>query len=78
MPKSEIHPLSYLTGDFPDTLFLNPIDDIEVSILINNLKECTPGEDNIPAKIIKKGHDILTPPMVHLINLSFSQGYFPD
>ena len=38
----------------------------------------TPGIDNIPIHIIKNSPDLISEPLVKLINLSLSTGIFPD
>ena len=37
-----------------------------------------PGADNIPISIIKKTLDLISDPLLSIINLSFSSGVFPD
>ena len=37
-----------------------------------------PGADNIPISIVKKTLDLISDPLLSIINLSFSSGVFPD
>ena len=37
-----------------------------------------PGADNIPISIIKKTLDLISDPLLSIIDLSFSSGFFPD
>ena len=37
-----------------------------------------PGFNNIPMHIIKNSFEYISNPLLHLINLSFSKGIFPD
>jgi hypothetical protein len=47
--------------------------------LIHGLKaNSSCGCDNISPKVLKYSHPYLVDPLVHLVNMSFTQGYFPD
>ena len=68
---------SFLNDRNPNTMFLAPVTSQEVISVISNLHNKGPGWDNVIAKIIKISPDIVTETLVHIINLSFSQGIFP-
>ena len=70
---------SYLKNKNVETLFLNPVDDIEVeSMIINSKSNKACGPNSIPNRILKSYKNYLIRPITHLINLSFSQGNFPS
>ena len=49
----------------------------EIKAIITNLKDSSPGYDGISAKILKSSINYLLNPLVHVINLSLTQGIFP-
>lgn len=60
------------------SLFLEPINENEVIILISNLKNnCAPGSDGLTTKLIKQIHMYITKPLAHIINNSFKAGKIP-
>ena len=61
------------------TMFLSPTTTSEVEKIIQKMKEKrSAGIDEIPQNIVKKCHKELGEPLCFLINLSFSQGIFPN
>ena len=42
------------------------------------LKNSSPGWDNFQSNVIKDTSDLLLLPLTHLLNLSITQGVFPD
>ena len=72
-----ISPLSYLK-DCDQSIFLYNTDEHEVSSIIKNLKNSSPGHDGIQADILKKTYHSYIKPLVHTINLSLIHGYFPN
>lgn len=60
------------------SLFLQPVAENEIISYINNLKNNTaPGPDGITVQTMKSTHQYITKPLVHLINLCFSNGLVP-
>ena len=56
-----------------------PVTPMELSSITNSFKDGkAPGEDNIPISVIKKSIDVISDPLLSLINLSLSSGIFPD
>ena len=56
--------------------------DIEVGVISNMLATLKPskstGSDNLPARLLKIGHDILAGPLAHIYSLSLSTGTVPN
>ena len=78
IPHSDLNPLNYM-GNFQDnSIYLAPADDSEVEKVILNLKNASPGCDSINAKIVKATYKKYLTPLTHILNLSISQGFFPD
>ena len=69
--------LSYVRGNYPNSLYVNPATDNEVMDVITNLKLSSPGWDNISAKVVKHIARSILRPFTHICNLSFSSGIVP-
>jgi hypothetical protein len=76
--NSKINPISYIKKAYPNNIFLNPCSEEEISKIIDGLKSCSAGWDEIPSNIIKINKHIRTPIITHIVNQSFLQGKFPD
>ena len=75
---SSIDVMSYLGNYIKQTIFLKPVDEIELIDIINNLKECSPGWDSICSKIVKATAQYFIRPLLYIYNLSVLHGIFPD
>lgn len=62
----------------PHSFFLFPSSSDEIVSAIRNLKNTSPGLDNICAHHLKMVAHIISQPLTHIINLIFSKGSFPD
>ena len=72
-------PLSYINSNIPNTFVFFPTNIEEVKLAISKLKNGkSPGYDNITNDILKHVADIISIPLTHIINLSFSSGVFPS
>lgn len=61
------------------SFFLNPVDRYEVASLISDLKNTSScGKDGITVRFLKGCSNFLSDPLSHIINLSFTCGYFPS
>ena len=60
------------------SFFLSPTEESEVKKIIAELKDGAPGKDGIMSKSLKCISDHVAIPLTRLINLSFSQGIFPN
>lgn len=61
------------------SFFLSPVTDDELKKIISSLNNTqSTGHDNIPICVYKFATDILIAPLVHLINIIFSTGVFPN
>ena len=74
---SEIHPTSYIKRHFPQSIFLSDVSNIEVAKAIMDLNNSSHGPDGISTNIFKQTFTLYLNPLVHLLNLSLRQGYFP-
>ena len=68
---------TYLRKNVVNSFFINPVQEIEIEKLINNLnKNKSLCRCNIPVKILQ--NHVLKQPLTYLINLSFQRGIFPE
>ena len=73
-----VNPVDYIKNKLSKSIFLQPTNSEEISNLIKQLKNCSPGYDGITPKIVKLFSSKLSEPLTHIFNLSLSQGVFPD
>ena len=73
-----VDPLSYIHCDNMSSLYLYEVSMQEVATIIQNLKNSGAGYDGIKANLLKETYESYIAPLVHVCNLSFKQGYFPD
>ena len=59
-------------------ILLKPVDTTEVSKILKEMKESSPGWDEIQAKIVKKTFISFIAPLTHICNLSILKGCFPS
>lgn len=63
----------------PHCLFLNPVSDTEIKVAIRKLNnQAAPGHDGIKADTIKKNQSNIIIPLLHIANLIFETGIFPE
>ena len=60
------------------SMFLTPVSVLEVSKIIGNFKDGSPGKDGVTSKSLKCISDHIALPLTRLANLSFSEGVFPN
>ena len=81
IPASAKQPSDFLKGNFPNSMFLMPTKEFEVSDVSSNLKNSKgKGFDNIPINLIKGCNAELSycSILAYLNNQSFNDGVFPD
>lgn len=69
---------NYLKNAPEFSMYTAPTDSFEVERVINSLNTNTPGYDDIPPLVLKRSSELITIPLTHIINLSLSNGYFPE
>ena len=78
IPNTSQDPINYLSGDFPNSIYLSPIDENEVSLCIMRLRDGCPGHDGIKPSVIKRCKDLIVTPLTHIFNMSIREGHVPD
>lgn len=66
------------THNVPQSMYVYPTDEMEVTNVIQSLKnKYSSGEDNISNNLLKNISPVIAKPLTHLINYSLSNGIFP-
>ena len=69
---------SYISSVLLDSMLILPVDNNEVINVVKSLKEICAGHDGIIAKVLKITCNSFVEPLCHVLNLSLTNGYFPD
>ena len=75
--RTSTNPISYIKTCCIHNIHLSPCTDLEIGKIIENLKNCASGWDNLPAQVLKENKPTLTPLLTHIVNLSLTQRVFP-
>ena len=79
IPESVGSHCSYLSHNYPNSIYFNAATTQEVSEIVNSLRPGTAaGYDKIPMFAVKDSIDLISEPLTHIINLSISTGVVPD
>ena len=78
IPKMDTDPKFYMGESIKKSLFLEPVTLDEIMKIVSSLKETATGYDDISAMFLKMSAEYICNPLVHICNLSFSEGVFPD
>ena len=62
----------------PHPFMLEPITENELTAVINKLKSCAAGYDELKSTILKKCLPYIHKPLLHILNRSLATGIFPD
>ena len=78
IPKVDKLPSSFMKTRINDSMYVNEVTHDELKSIIKNLKESSPGWDEISARVIKSTFDNFKEPLIHVLNLSLLTGFFPS
>ena len=79
VPPTETDPMAFLRGEPPNSMYLHPTSPEEITKAVKLLaKKPSKGPDEIPCNILFSNIELLTTPIAHCINASFTSGIFPD
>ena len=70
--------MSYINQNIMETFYTIPTTNKEVEKIIANFKDSAAGWDNLKPYIIRKIRQCIATPLVHICNLSFIKGVFPN
>ena len=68
--------MSYINTNI-HSIYIPDISKNEIITVINTLKKSAPGNDEMPASILKQCIETYIDPLTYLVNLSINQGIFP-
>ena len=71
------NPNLFNTRSNRSSIFLRPMNTLEIRTIISNLKDKTRGVDGISTKIIKAISDHILQPLIHIFNLCIQKSLFP-
>ena len=71
-------PCSYLRNKTCESFYMRPTSEDEISKLLSNIKNSSPGHDDIKVEILKGIKNDILEPLTHICNLSLSSGRVPD
>ena len=74
---NDIDPLSYIKS-CSKSIFLTPTDSPEIQNIIDGMGKTAAGADGITGHILKLLSPTIVKPLVHITNLCFLEGKFPD
>ena len=75
IPSDPRSPEMYMTRNL-DSIVLLPVDAIEMISIIKNLKNNSPGWDAVAAEIVKASYSSFLEPLMHILNISITNGIF--
>ena len=79
IPTNTNDPMAYMTDLYNNnSIYLCPTNDDEIRKVVALCKNSSAGWDGINAKMVKCSLNTILKPLVHLINLSLTQGKFPN
>ena len=78
IPTGRCDPISNIKNGTRNSIFLHPVNEEEVSNILKDMKNSSAGWDCISPHIVKKTYKYFIVPLVHICNMSFLHGVFPN
>ena len=78
IPTNDNNPEAYIKSSNLNSIFLHPVQDKEVENIVVSMKNASAGYDGIHSSVLKKTFKSYLSPLTHIMNLSITQGFFPD
>ena len=78
IPNVDKTSLKYMTNKIIQSLFLAPVTESEINVILVSLKKYAPGYDGIKLGPLKIVMPQLTKPLVYICNMSLQEGLFPQ
>ena len=72
--QTNTNPISFIPNRIQINMYLTPCTTEEIEKIIDKLKNCSPGWDELTSPLLKNCKKNLIGPLAHIINLSLSQG----
>ena len=78
IPRTNQSPLVYVSINRMSSFFINSVSSREISQIILGLKNASGNTNEIPVRLLKHVHSLLSVPVAKLVNKSFLSGVFPS
>ena len=78
IPNVNKTPSEYMTNEIIHSLFLFPVTESEINVILMSLKDSALGYDGIKLGPLKIVMSQLTKPLVYICNMSLQEGLFPQ
>ena len=78
IPVQNTSPEAYLGQKIQNSILLSPVELKEFDEIISSLKKCAPGYDEFNKDSLMLSFPYVKNLLIHLLNISLSQGIFPD
>ena len=78
IPSVNKSPSFFMKNRIVDSMFILDATEEEMCNIVKNLKVCSSGWDDISAKVVKSTINCIAAPLLHVVNLSLTQGVFPS
>ena len=78
LPSSELHYRYFLGPRVATELSFRLMSANEIKNIVKNFKDCSPGVDEFPMKVIKHSLDAIISPLTDICNLSLQNGSMPS
>ena len=78
IPSDDRSPTLFMKNRVGQSIVLDEVVSNEVNVIIKNLKEGSSGWDGVSAAVLKTTYNNIIAPLTHVLNISISQGVFPN
>jgi len=78
IPPTNCNPITYLTQNSYQSIFISPVTRTELYNCIQRVKDGSAGHDGLKPGILKQACQHYIEPLLHVINLSLSEGHVPS
>ena len=69
IPKLDLNPEQFMGNRLVNSMYIEPVNEVEIRKLINQLKDNSPGYDGVKASILKLSNNVLCTHITYLCSL---------
>ena len=78
IPNNSTRPEVFLANNLVNSIFIKPVVEDEIKLIIKNLKESSAGWDSISSRIVKTTYSLFLTPLTYIMNISLLKGVVPS
>ena len=78
IPTQVNYPLHYMGNGVQNSIFLEPVHRSEIDVTMKDVKNSATGHNGITLNVLKLSLSSIKTPLIHILNLSLSEGVFPE